>query len=325
MMNTLASGLAGTALGDYGHPVFERDGFVCVYCGFDGNGFSQWRQLTVDHLRPKSCGGGDTVANLVTACHFCNAAISRMKFAEDLSDGEILELKKERVRERLQAFRRFWSDRVAPRDDALTPKQGGAHLPHPLLLDLSSLELSDRQLEKISADNDDLRLELTGKGELVVMPPAHTITGWQENELLYQVTRWAKGDGTGVAFGPSAGFRLGNRAVRAPDAAWMTRERWEAWLREQEAKEEGEREGFGSFCPDFVVELRSSSDTLVSVQGKLEEYMENGARLGWLVDPGQKRVHIYRPGVAPEVLENPVTVSGEPELPGFELDLREIW
>lgn len=317
--------LSGTALGDYGHPVFKRDGFVCVYCGFDGNGFGQWRQLTVDHLRPKSCGGGDAVGNMVTACHFCNAAISRMKFAADLSDGEILELKKDRVRERLKVFRRFWSEEVAPRDEALTPQQGGDYLPYPLLLDLSSLELDDWQLEKISADNDDLRLELTAKGELVIMPPARTITGWQEGEILYQVTRWAKGNGTGVTFSASAGFRLPNRAVLAADAAWMTQERWETWLREQEGKEEKEREEFSTFCPDFVVELRSSSDTLVSVQRKLEEYMENGIRLGWLMDPVRKRVHIYRPGAAPEVLDNPEAVSGEPELPGFELDLREIW
>lgn len=324
MTNTLLSELSGTALGDYGHPVFARDGFTCVYCGFDGNGFSHWRQLTVDHVRPKSSGGADTADNLVTACHFCNATLSRLKFPAGLSYGEILELKKERVRERLPAFLRFWSAEVAPRDDVLTPLQGGAYLPHPLILDLSSLNLSDRQLEKISADNGDLRLELTAQGELEIMPPADPLTGWQEGRLYYQITTWADRDGAGVTFSSAAGFRLPGRAVRAPDVSWMPRERWETWLKGQASKLKSERESF-SVCPDFVVELRSSSDTLVSLQRKMEEYIANGIRLGWLLDPVQKRAHIYRPGSAPEILENPATVSGEPELPGLELDLRELW
>lgn len=317
--------LADTATADYGHPVFARDGFRCVYCGFDGNGFAQWRQLSLEHLVPISAGGTDDPENLVTVCRFCNSSTSRMKFAAALAPAEILTLKKERIRERLQPFHRFWKEQVAPRDGVLTPAQGGAYLPYPLLLDVSSLSLSDGQLEKISADNANLRIELTAQGELAIMPPAPTKTGWQEGRLFYQVTHWAKSDGSGVTFSPSAGFRLPNGAVYAPDVAWMPWERWESWLDEQSAKDAQSREGFVSFCPDFVLELRSHTDTLVSVQRKMAEYIANGARLGWLLDPIQKRAHIYRPEAPAEVLDNPATVSGDRVLPGFELNLREIW
>ena len=312
------STLSGTALGDYGHPVFKRDGFVCVYCGFDGNGFHQWRQLSVDHLRPAGDGGTDSRDNLVTACHFCNSATSRMKFSPDQTDDEILALKRERVRVRLKEFHQFWWNEVAPRDTALTPEQGGTHLLHPLVLDLRAVELTDEQILRISSDNDDLRLELTAKGELVIMPPAFSRTGWQENELCFQLTLWARQDGTGITFGPSAGFRLPNGAVLAPDASWIPRERWESLT-------EGERKGFAQVCPEFVSEIRSQADTLASLQEKMDEYMENGARLGWLVDPLQKRVHVYRPGTSVEVLDDPATVSGETVLPGFELNIQEIW
>ena len=319
------SALSSTSLGGYGHPIFKRDGYRCVFCGFDGNGFNQWRQLTIHRIRSKKEGGQRYADNLVTACHFCISVTSRMEFSTDLSRDEVLRLKKEQVKERLKDFRCFWADKVAPRDTALTPEQGGTYLPHPLLLDVSSLELTDWQLAKISSDNDDLRIELTAKGELVIMPPVSTRTGWQEGRLFYQLTAWADRDGTGVTFSPSSGFRLPNRAVKAPDVSWMPRERWEAWLREQESEEEKDGETFASFCPDFVLELRSSRDTLASVQRKLEEYLENGARLGWLIDPIRKRVHIYRPGTPPQVLEDPATVSGETVLPGFELNLGEIW
>ena len=205
------------------------------------------------------------------------------------------------------------------------PERDNVGLPNPLLLDVSSLELTDRQLEKISADNGDLSLELTAKGELVIMPPTG-YPGWErETELTVQVSIWAKQDGTGVVSGPSGGFRLPNGALYAPDVSWVNRQRLEAWRKEQAEKPEENRGRFPGLCPDFVLELRSESDTLASVQRKMEEYMENGARLGWLIDPTQRRVHIYRPGEPAEVLENPATVPGEPVLPGFELNVQEIW
>ena len=312
------SALSGTALGDYGHQVFQRDGFTCVYCGFDGNGFAQWRQLSVDHLRPASDGGTDTSDNLVTACNFCNSSTSRMKFPSGLSADEILQRKREHVKARLKDFYKFWEGKVAPRDEALTPEQGGLYLPPRLMLRIQGLDITDEQLSTLTAENHDLKWELTAKGELVVTPPTGHYGGRQESRLHFLVAGWAERDGAGIALTASVGFRLPNGALVAPDVAWMPWSKWEEAIRD-------DKKTFAEVCPDFVLELRSRSDTLVSLQRKMEEYMENGARLGWLVDPVQRRVHVYRPGLAAEVLEDPATVSGEPTLPGFELDLREIW
>ena len=204
--------------------------------------------------------------------------------------------------------------------------------PFPVLLDVSSLQLTDRQLEKISSDNEPMQLELTAKGELIIMPPAGLRVGWAEGELYFQVASWAKQEGTGVTFNASSGFRLPNGAVYAPDVSWITRERWDEWRAEQQARaasddpeEQEKEESFGSFCPDFVLELRSPSDTLASLQRKMDEYIANGCRLGWLIDPVQKRVHVYRPASPPEILEDPETVPGDPVLPGLQLNVREIW
>ena len=310
--------LAGTSLGDYGHPVFKRDGFVCVYCGFDGNGFNNWRQLSVDHLRPRRIGGTDSEDNLLTACHFCNSSTSLMTFSPDQSASEVLKLKKEYVARRLKALYQFWSREVAPTDDALTPLQGSAYLPHPLVLDFRAFEMTDEQLLRLSADNDALRFELTAKGELVIMPPAASLTGWQGARLLQRLANWAEQEGTGMVFNSSAGFRLPNGAVRAPDASWLLRLRWDALS-------EDEREKFAHICSDFVIVLRSPSDTLSQVQAKMAEYIENGARLGWLVDPQQRRVYVYTPDQPVSCLDEPGVISGDPVLHGFRLDLREIW
>ncbi|MGB3237381.1 MAG: Uma2 family endonuclease, partial [Geitlerinemataceae cyanobacterium] len=122
----------------------------------------------------------------------------------------------------------------------------------------------------------------------------------------------------GVAFDSSGGFILPNGARRSPDASWVSRQRWESLTPEQ-------RRGFVPLCPDFVVELRSATDRLSKLQEKMLEYRENGARLGWLIDPQNKRVEIYRPGQEVEVLEHPMELSGEDILPGFVLNLRRIW
>ena len=192
------------------------------------------------------------------------------------------------------------------------------NLPYRLALNVRALEMTEDQLAQLSSDNSDLRLELTADKELIIMPPAFSETGWQELELALQVGTWAKQDGTGRAYGPTAGFTLPNGAVRAPDVSWILLSRWEAMS-------DSERRGFAKVCPDFVIELRSESDSLREVQRKMAEYMENGARLGWLIDPQNRRVHIYRPGQAVEILEEPTAVSGDPVLPGFTLDLSVIW
>ena len=189
----------------------------------------------------------------------------------------------------------------------------------PLVLRLRPVvDLTGDQLLELSSLNGDLRLELTAKGELVVMPPTGTETGDRDSEINMQLRLWAKHDGTGVAFSSSTGFTLPNGAIRSPDVSWVLRSRIEALTAEQYGK-------YAPLCPDFVIELRSPSDSLRVTQEKMREYLENGARLGWLVDPGHKRIHVYRPDTPVRELENPETVSGEPVLPGFTLDLREVW
>jgi Uma2 family endonuclease len=180
------------------------------------------------------------------------------------------------------------------------------------------VERTGDQLLELSSLDRDLRLELTAKGELVVMPPTGAETGERNLELAAQLWAWAKRDGTGMAFDSSTGFTLPNGAVRSPDVSWVPRSRLEALTAKQRKK-------FAPLCPDFVIELRSPGDSLRVVQEKMQEYMENGARLGWLIDPEHNRVYVYRADSPVQQLENPQTISGEPVLPGFVLDLREIW
>lgn len=200
-------------------------------------------------------------------------------------------------------------------DKALAPPLG------PIVLRLDPLlELTDDALLRLSSLNDTLRLEKNAEGDLEILPPTSTDTGNQELNSATDLMVWARSDGSGVAFGPTAGFTLPNGAVRAPDASWILRSRLSELSEEQ-------REGFWRIAPDFVIELRSSSDTLAGVQRKMAEYIENGVRLGWLIDPldPQRRVYVYRPGADIEILDAPETLSGDPELPGFTLDLTRIW
>ncbi len=185
-------------------------------------------------------------------------------------------------------------------------------------VNFKSLRLTAAQFEQLCSDNRDLRLELTSEGELIIMPPAGSKTGLRNARLNQQLANWADGDLTGLCFDSSTGFSLRNGAKYSPDSAWITRERWDALTDE-------EQEGFAPLCPDFVVELRSQSDSLSRLQNKMQEYIENGATLAWLIDPLKRQVSIYRPGNEPEVLEEPETVSGEPLLRGFVLNLHELW
>ena len=167
-------------------------------------------------------------------------------------------------------------------------------------------------------ENPELRMELTAQQELVIMPPTGSETGWRSGEVFLALGTWAKKEGTGISFDSSTGFTLPNGAIRSPDASWVRRERWNALTHDQ-------RRGFAPLCPDFVLELRSLTDSLSGLQEKMQEYIENGARLGWLIDPIDKRVSIYRPGQPVESVDNPATLSGEPVLPGFVLPVHELW
>ncbi len=181
-----------------------------------------------------------------------------------------------------------------------------------------AVELSEDQFFELCQINRELWIERNAEGELLIMPPAGWETGDRNAEITMQLRQWAKRDGTGVATDSSGGYRLPNTAVRAPDAAWIRRSR-------VAEIPPGQRQKFIPACPDFVLELRSPSDTLRDLQRKMQEYVDNGAQLGWLLDPEPRHVYVYRPGAPVERLENPETVSGDPVLPGFSLDLREIW
>jgi len=189
----------------------------------------------------------------------------------------------------------------------------------PLVLRLAPvIEMSDRQFFELCQLNRDLRIERTSQGDLVIMPPTGGETGRMNFELTVLFGHWVHADGTGIGFDSSTGFTLPNGAKRSPDLAWVKRSRWEALTQEQ-------REEFPPLCPDFVLELRSPSDVLATVQAKMREYLDNGVQLGWLIDPIDKKVYVYRPGAPVECLDNPQTVSGDPVLPGFVLELGKVW
>ncbi len=189
----------------------------------------------------------------------------------------------------------------------------------PLVLRLRPLiDVTDDQLLVLSSLNRDLRLERNAEGDLLVMPPTGGETGARNAAITAQLGVWAKRDGTGTTFDSSAGFRLENTAVRSPDASWMPRSRYFQFTPEQRKK-------YIATCPDFVLELRSPTDTMADLHAKLREYIANGAHLGWLLDPETRRVYVYRPDAPVEQLDDPATVAGDPVLPGFVLDLREVW
>ena len=189
----------------------------------------------------------------------------------------------------------------------------------PLVLRLRPVvELTDDQLLALGALNDELRIERTAEGDLLLMPPTATETGDSNAEIGMQLRVWAKRDGTGMAFDSSTGSRLPNTAVRSPDASWMPYARLAQLTPEQ-------RRGFVPACPDFDLELRSPTDAMADLHAKLREYLANGARLGWLLDPETRRVYVYRPEAPVEQLDDPATVWGDPVLPGFVLDLRAVW
>lgn len=180
-----------------------------------------------------------------------------------------------------------------------------------------SINLTDEQFFQLCQNNRDYQFERTASGELIIMPPTGSETSKRNMDLSYQLRAWSRQNNLGVAFDSSGGFRLPNGADRSPDASWVKKERWDALTPEQ-------KDSFAPLCPDFVVELRSKTDSLKKLQEKMQEYIDNGAKLGWLIDRQNRRVEIYRPGQDVEILQNPATVSGEDVLPGFVLDLAEI-
>ncbi len=181
-----------------------------------------------------------------------------------------------------------------------------------------ALDMDEEQFFEFCQLNKDWRIERSAEGDLEIMPPTGGETGNRNLRLTLQLGAWAERDGGGVGFDSSTGFILPNGAVRSPDAAWVRRERLSGLTAEQKQR-------FLPLCPDFVIELRSTSDPLTPLEAKMREYLENGARLGWLIDPEERKVHIYLPNDQLEIADKPDNLSSEPILPGFVLDLKPIW
>ncbi len=179
------------------------------------------------------------------------------------------------------------------------------------------IDLTDEQFFQMCQKNSNYRFERTASGEILIMSPTGSDTGRRNVKITTQLDIWNSESNLGEVFDSSTGFTLPNGAERSPDASWVKIERWNALTPEQQEK-------FAPICPDFVVELRSRTDSLKELQEKMQEYIENGAQLGWLIDRKNKRVEIYRPGKDVEILDNPASLSGENILPGFVLHLQQI-
>lgn len=190
---------------------------------------------------------------------------------------------------------------------------------NPYTLNVESIwQLDDEQFFKLSQINPELKLERTPQGNLIIMSPTGGETGNRNAELIAEFSFWNRQKQQGKVFDSSTGFKLPNGAIRSPDVAWIKQERWDSLSEE-------ERRKFPCLAPDFVLELRSETDSLSNLQAKLEEYIENRVRLGWLINPVEKQVEIYRPHQGKEVLDNPKTVSEEDVLEDFILALSLVW
>ena len=179
-------------------------------------------------------------------------------------------------------------------------------------------QMSEDEFFEFCVLNRDLRIERTAEGDIVIMPPAGGETGRSNLNIVRRLGNWAEVDGTGIGFDSSTGFTLPNKAVYAPDVSWILKTRWKTLP-------QSDREGFPHICPDFVIELKSPSDSVSFLEAKMEEYIANGVRLGWLIVPRRRWVYVYRPNRAVVMLEGISSVSADPELPGFTLELGEIF
>jgi Uma2 family endonuclease len=191
-----------------------------------------------------------------------------------------------------------------------------------VILNFEKVGISDDQLIDLCSDNRDFDFELTAQKELLIMTPPGPKTGLRNVAITTDLENWARQDGTGLTFATNTLLHLANGAKRGPDGSWVRLEKWNSLTDEQQEK-------IPPLCPDFVVELMSPSDRrpyrFRMVQAKMDEYIANGVQLGWLIDPFQKTVYVYRPGQAVERLENPSTLYGDPVLPGFVFQTTEIW
>ncbi|KAM3091788.1 Uma2 family endonuclease [Phormidesmis sp. 146-12] len=186
-----------------------------------------------------------------------------------------------------------------------------------LTLNLDAIHLTDDQFFELCQHNQDLRLERNCKGELIIMAPVGAEGGSQEADYIGDLIIWNRQTNLGRVFSSSTGFTLPNGSVRSPDAAWIERSRWEALTLTQRKK-------FAPIAPDFVIELRSETDELKMLQDKMQEYLENGVRLGWLINPQDQQVDVYRLNQDVQKLGLPIDLSGEAVLPGFVLSVERF-
>jgi Uma2 family endonuclease len=183
-----------------------------------------------------------------------------------------------------------------------------------VILNIKNVDLTDEQFYQLCQVNENWRLEQTAQGELLIMPPVGAISGNRESDLNGLLWSWNRQTQLGKVFSSSTIFTLPNGGRRSPDVAWIANDRWEALTLEEQEK-------FSPICPDFVIELRSRTDSLSQLQEKMQEYLDSGLRLGWLIDPQNQQVEIYRQNQPKEIRKLPTTLSGEKILPGFSLDL----
>jgi Uma2 family endonuclease len=182
----------------------------------------------------------------------------------------------------------------------------------------AAIDLTDDRFYQLCRNNPDLKFERNAHGELIIMPPTGGETGRRNTNLIIDVGNWNRKTQLGQVFDSSTCFKLPNGADRSPDVSWIRQDRWDALTPEQKEK-------FPPICPDFVIELMSPSDTLKTVQTKMQEYIDNGLQLGWLLNRKDRQVEIYRPEQPVENLRSPISLSGEAMLPGFILNLGSIW
>lgn len=179
-------------------------------------------------------------------------------------------------------------------------------------------QLTDEKLLALSSENPDMRFERNAEGKLIIMPPTGTLTGQKNGDLFFQIELWNRQDRLGKVFDSSTGFRLSNNSVRSPDVSWMSLSKWNSLSDKQ-------KRGYAPIAPDFVLELMSPTDDLTTVQQKMAEYMTCDIKLGWLINPDEKQVEIYRIGQDKEILNNPSSLSGEDIMPNLVVDLADIW
>ena len=187
-------------------------------------------------------------------------------------------------------------------------------------IDLSQFwhEIGEAEFIEFCERNPDMRIEMSKDGDIVIMPPTNTETGRKNFSLIVDFGNWARKNGAGEAFDSSTGFTLPNGARRSPDLAWVRKEKWNALSDEEKRR-------FARLVPDFVIELRSETDSLKDLQNKMQEYTENGVSFGWLIDPLERKVYVYRAEKAVEILDNPEKIFGESPVEGFTLSLEDIF